>query len=107
MAKLRKATFAPCINQIFTIRLNDGRKIPVKLTSITSHNIADQYDSFTLNFDPCEDETALPDGSYVMENENFGPAVIFISPTPAGVPDPRRYYYEAVFNVFIGTEDEP
>jgi hypothetical protein len=106
MAKLRKATFAPFVNQIFNLRPPDGRTIPVKLVSITSSHMADQYESFTLNFDTTGDEPALPDGSYLMENEDFGQAVIFISPTPGGVPDPRIYYYEAVFNVYIGDEDK-
>jgi hypothetical protein len=106
MGKLRKTDFLPFINQVFTIRPNDGRMIPVKLASITTCHISDQYECFTLNFDPPDGETALPDGSYIMENDNFGPAVIFISPTPTGEPDPRKYYYEAVFNVFIGPEDK-
>ena len=101
MDKLRKAHFEPFVNQIFHIRLQDGRIIPVKLASITTCHISDRIESFSLNFDPPPGEAALPDGSYLMENENFGQAVIFISPTPAGVPDPRIYYYEAVFNVFI------
>lgn len=104
MGKLRKANFAPLVNQIFHIHPGDGRTIPVKLASITSHNMSPHYESFTLNFDLCEDQAALPDGSYLLENENFGQAVIFISPTPGGVPDPRVYYYEAVFNVYIGDE---
>ena len=107
MAKLRKATFMPLVKQTFTIRLNDGRMIPVTLASITTSNISPQYESFTLNFYPPEGEPALPDDSYVLANENLGEAVIFISPTHAGVPDPNKYYYEAVFNVYIGDEDNP
>jgi hypothetical protein len=106
MAKLRKANFSPLVNQIFNIRLNDGRIIPLTLANITTCHISDHYESFTLNFDAPKDETALPDGSYLLENEDFGQAVIFISPTPGGVPDPRIYYYEAVFNVYIGDEDK-
>jgi hypothetical protein len=107
MTKLRKATFTPFVNQIFHIRLHNDRKIPVKLVSITSNHISHHYESFTLNFDPPENETALPDDSYLLENADFGQAVIFISPTPGGVPDPRKYYYEAVFNVYIGDEEKP
>jgi hypothetical protein len=106
MPKLRKAAFVPLVNQIFHIHPGDGRRIPVKLASITSHNMSPLYESFTLNFDPPPGEAALPDDSYLMENETLGQAVIFISPTPGYVPDPRIYYYEAVFNVYIGEEDE-
>lgn len=97
--------FEPFINQIFTIRPNEELSIPVKLSSITTRHMNDQYESFTLNFDPPEDAASLPDNSYWIENEDFGKAIIFISATHAGTPDPRKYYYEAVFNVYICTDD--
>jgi hypothetical protein len=106
MAQLRKGNFEPFVNQIFTIRSPDGRTIPVKLVSITTGQISHRYESFTLNFDPPPDAAALPDDSYVLENEEFGQAVIFISPTPTGLPVPPGYYYEAVFNVYLGDENE-
>jgi hypothetical protein len=106
MAKLRKTNFEPFIKQIFNIRLPEGRIIPVKLASITTAHISDYYESFSLNFDAPADAAALPDGSYVLENEGFGQAIIFISPTPTGLPHPPRYYYEAVFNVYLGDEDK-
>ncbi len=104
VATLRKATFAPLVNQRFLIRPNEASAIPVILSSITTQQVNDQYESFTLNFDLIEDSAALPDDSYLMENEQLGQAVIFISPTHAGTPDPRKYYYEAVFNVYIGAD---
>ena len=106
MTKLRKESFAPFVNQVFTICLADDRTISIKLSSITTRDANDQYESFILNFDPPEGEPALPDGSYLVENEKFGQAVIFISPTPAGGPDPGKYYYEAVFNVYIDLEGD-
>jgi hypothetical protein len=106
VTKLRKESFAPFVNQVFTICLTDDRTISIKLSSITTRDANDQYESFILNFDPSEGELALPDGSYMVENAQFGQAVIFISPTPAGGPDPGKYYYEAIFNAYIGPEDD-
>ena len=40
-----------------------------------------------------------------MGNEDFGKVVIFTSARRAGTPGPRKYYYEAVLNVYIGPED--
>lgn len=99
--KFRKALFDPLVDQIFTLHPTNGGPIKLKLTKITTRTISPDYESFALNFDPPEGEPSLPDGSYMMETEGFGPALIFISPTHAGTPDPNKYYYESVFNVLI------
>lgn len=104
MGTLRKATFAPLVHQSFAIRLDDDRSIPLKLTSITTRDLSAQFESFTLNFDPLDGAAALPDGSYLLENEQLGQATIFISPTPDVGPEPGRFYYEAAFNVYIGDD---
>ena len=107
MSAHRMATFSPFIDQTFVVRLGDERTVPLKLTSITSNESGGQYESFSLNFDPLDAGAAvLPDGSYLMEHERLGKTVIFISPTPDGGPKPGRYYYEAVFNVYIGAENQ-
>ncbi|HYW76750.1 MAG TPA: hypothetical protein VFA48_09015 [Gammaproteobacteria bacterium] len=104
MKKLRKATFDPLLNQTFAVRPDDNRTIPVKLASITQRDLNAQFENFTLNFDPLDDASALPDGNYLLENEQLGQAMIFISATPAIGPEPGRFYYEAVFNVYIGDD---
>ncbi len=101
MATFSKAIFESLVNQVFTLYTGDNRTITLLLESITSSHISDLFESFTLNFEPPANEAPLPDGSYLMENENLGQAVIFISATHAGVPDPQRYYYESVFNVLV------
>lgn len=102
MDPLRKATFAPLLNQTFTVRLGDGRRIPLRLATIDDREMDRHYESFTLNFDPPDGAAALPDGTYLLENDRLGEAMIFLSPTPAPGPAPGRYYYEAVFNVYLG-----
>ncbi|OPY79980.1 MAG: hypothetical protein A4E64_00247 [Syntrophorhabdus sp. PtaU1.Bin058] len=99
--KFSKALFEPLVDKVFTLQRTDGRPVRLRLANITSCTISPRYESFTLNFDPPEGEAALPDGSYIMEAEGFGPIPIFISPTHAGTPDPNKYYYESVFNVLI------
>lgn len=106
MDTLRRATFAPLVGQTFTLRPGDGREIPLRLADIADGNIGRRYESFTLNFDPPDDATALPDGTYLLANEQLGEVAIFISPTPDGGPTPGGYYYEAIFNVYIGSDGE-
>lgn len=105
MMKLSKAVFEPLVNNTFTLQTRDGQTIALQLTGITSRQMSARYESFALNFDPPQGEAPLPDDSYLMESEGFGPAWIFISATHAGLPDPHRYYYESVFNIFI--EENP
>ncbi len=99
MPRFSKAVFEPLVNKTFAVHGMDGRLVEVRLAGITSHDMSPHYESFTLNFVPLEKEEPLPDGSYAMETDGFGPALVFISPTPAGTPDPADYYYESVFNV--------
>ncbi len=98
--KFNRAMFEPLVNEAFTLQKKDGQIIELKLAGITSHRTSPRLESFTLNFDPPRGEPALPDDSYVMATEGFGPTLIFVSATHAGGPDPYEYYYESVFNVF-------
>jgi len=101
MTRFSKAIFEPLVNRTFAVHAGGGRQVEVRLAGVVSRDISPRYESFTLNFDPLEKEEPLPDGSYVMEADGFGPALVFISPTPAASPDPSDYYYEAVFNVLL------
>ncbi len=105
MIKFSKTFFEPLVNKTFILHKKDGQTIELQLAGITSRPLSGLYESFTLNFDPPPGETVLPDDSYLLESEGFGPAFIFISATHAGTPDPRRYYYESVFNILI--EENP
>ena len=105
MTKFSKAVFEPLVGKVFSLQKKGGQTIKLKLAGISSQQISVRYESFTLNFDPPPGEASLPDDSYLMEAEGFGPASVFISATPTGLPDPGSYYYESVFNVVVGESD--
>jgi hypothetical protein len=102
MALLRKAAFEPLVGQKFFVIKPDGHKISVTLTGIEDNQHIKNYESFHLTFEPTENDAPLPDNSYLFENEQLGEELIFISATPTATPDPGSYYYESVFNVYIG-----
>ena len=99
MAKFNKSVFEPLVEKTFTVQISEGQAIPLRLASITSRQISPLFESFSLNFDPPQGVPAVPDNSYLMAAEGFGPELIHISATHAGTPDPNVYYYESVFNV--------
>ncbi|OGU16433.1 MAG: hypothetical protein A2076_03375 [Geobacteraceae bacterium GWC2_53_11] len=101
MPKFSKAVFEPLVNSIFTVQISDDQAIPLRLAGITSRQISPLFESFSLNFDPSLGIPVLPDNSYPMSAEGFGPELIHISATHAGTPDPNAYYYESVFNVLV------
>lgn len=101
MPKFSKAIFEPLVNRVFTVQINDDQAISLRLAGITSRQISPLFESFSLNFDPPLRAVALPDDSYPMSAEGFGPELIHISATHAGTADPNVYYYESVFNVLI------
>ena len=99
MIKFSKALFEPLVSSVFTVQINEDQVIPLRLAGITSRQISPLFESFSLNFDPPLGVPAVPDDSYPMTTEGFGPELIHISATHAGTADPNAYYYEAVFNV--------
>lgn len=99
MSKFSNAIFEPLVNSIFTLQIREDQAIQLHLASITHRHISPLFESFSLNFDPLQGVPAVPDGSYPMSSEGFGPELIHISATHAGTLDPNAYYYEAVFNV--------
>ncbi len=101
MTKFNKAVFEALVHKIFTVQISDGQTIELRLAGISSQQMSVRYESFTLNFDPPQGVPPLPDDSYLMAAEGFGPALIHISATHAGSPDPNDYYYESVFNVLV------
>ncbi|ABK97692.1 DUF6916 family protein [Pelobacter propionicus] len=100
--KFSKTLFESLVGKIFTVHLDGNHVLELRLANISTQQTASRYESFTLNFDPPPGTPALPDDSYLMAAEGFGPELIHISATHAGTPDPNVYYYEAVFNVFLG-----
>ncbi|NJD90890.1 MAG: hypothetical protein FIA91_05145 [Geobacter sp.] len=102
MEKFSRAMFEQYVGKNFNLQLGADQSIELRLNNITTQQISRTYDSFTLNFDPPAGAAALPDDSYQMTAEGFGPELIHISATHAGTPDPNVYYYEAVFNVYLG-----
>ena len=101
MTKFSKAIFEPLVHKTFAVRIGDDRVIALRLEGIVSRRMSHRYESFVLHFEPPQGEPPLPDDSYLMETEGFGPVPIYISATHAGVPDPNAYYYESVFNVVV------
>ena len=101
MSEFRKAMFEPLVGQTFFLHTPDGGRIALKLTSIEEFNNIKNYESFCLNFDVPRKEPALPDDSYVVENDQLGEKTLFLSATPTPDPDPNTYYYESNFNVFL------
>lgn len=101
MTKFSKEVFEPLVNSIFAVQINEGQVLPLRLAGITSRHISPLFESFSLNFDPPQGVPAVPDDSYPMSAEGFGPELIHISATHAGTPDPSMYYYESVFNVLV------
>lgn len=101
MMKFSKAMFEPLVNKTFRVLVNDEHTVELILAGITPRQISPLFESFSLNFDPPQGAPALPDNSYMLEADGFGPELIHISATHAGTPDPNAYYYESVFNVLI------
>jgi hypothetical protein len=99
MTKFSKDLFEPLVDKVFILHKGDGGIVELRLKNIKSREIARWFESFTLNFDPPKGEPHLPDNTYMMEAEGFGPELVSISAKHAGTPDPTAYYYEAVFNV--------
>ncbi len=99
--KFSKSLFEPFVGRAFRVHLDDAHILELRLADIGTQQISPLYESFTLNFDPPAGSPALPDGSYPMTADGFGPELIHISATHAGTPDPTAYYYEAVFNVLV------
>lgn len=104
MSQLRKAVFVPLVGKVFFVTKPDGSTTSVELTGIEENDRMKDYESFHLTFKPAEKEPPLPDDSYLFESETFGKERIFISATPTTNPDPESYYYESVFNVYIGDD---
>jgi hypothetical protein len=104
MTKFSKAIFEPLVDKTFTVKISEDQALPLRLAGITPRQISPLFESFSLNFDPPQGVPALPDDSYPMTAEGFGPELIHISATHAGTPDPNAYYYESVFNVLVEQE---
>jgi hypothetical protein len=101
MSEFSKSMFEPLVGQSFILHTHDGDRIALKLTRIEEFHHIKNYESFCLNFDvPCK-EPALPDDSYVVQNDQLGEKTLFLSATPTPDPDPNTYYYESNFNVFL------
>lgn len=107
MSILRKAMFEPLIGQTFLLQKEDGSHIPLVLKSIDPLNVMSNYESFCLNFKAPEGEPALPDNSYLIENDQLGRKILFISATPTSDPNPNDYYYESVFNIYTKNMEQP
>lgn len=101
MMKFSKALFEPLVNKPFRVLVTDEYAVDLILVGITPLQISPLFESFSLNFDPPPGAPALPDNSYILEADGFGPEFIHISATHAGTPDPNAYYYESVFNVLV------
>jgi len=101
MANFSKALFESMVGKSFSVQVGDGQTMELLLVNISSRQISQHYESFVLNFDPPRGATPLPDGSYPMATEGFGPELIHISANHAGLPDPDAHYYESVFNVVV------
>lgn len=104
MMKFSKALFEPLVNKPFRVLLNDDYKVELTLAGITARQISPLFESFSLNFSPPAGAPVLPDDSYMLEADGFGPELIHVSATHSGTPDPNAYYYESVFNVLVEQE---
>lgn len=104
MQTFSKADFEPLVDQTFSVRVDGQRAVPLRLASITTNKVQHDFEAFTLNLDPLDDSPALPDDTYRLHNEQWGEADIFISATPTAGPKPGCFYYEAVFNIYIGND---
>ena len=102
MAKLRRSTFEPIVGQRFVLHKPNGGTLNLLLESIDNAHPIEGYECFTLNFQAPEEESALPDNSYLVENDHLGQVSIFLSATLKPGPNPADYYYESIFNVYLG-----
>jgi hypothetical protein len=94
-----KALFEPLVGKTFSVQLGDGHALELRLENIASKQASPRYETFVLQFTPPAGAPLLPDDSYPLATDGFGPEMIYISATHAGTPDPGAYYYESVFNV--------
>jgi hypothetical protein len=100
MPTFSKAMFVQLVGQTFLLHKQDGTHIHLKLTRIEELNAMSRYESFCLTFEAPENEPALPDNSYLLENDQLGRKILFLSATLTSDPDPNSYFYESVFNIY-------
>lgn len=100
MSIFSKAMFEPLVGRTFLLHKQDGTHIHLTLTNIEELNVMSRYESFCLTFEAPETEPALPDNSYLLENDQLGRKTLFLSATLTPDPDPNSYFYESVFNIY-------
>lgn len=90
-------SFSPRLGELFNILLEDGTRLPVKLTEVTSWGGRPSEDlariPFTLGFHTVP-EAVITQGTYRVENGAMGTLELFLVPR---TPDERGMRYEAVF----------
>lgn len=98
LATVAAAEFTPCLNETFTLTLEDGATLPLVLVDVSERPkyrlIAEGRTPFKLLFQgPAA--PLLPQAIYKVENAAVGALPIFIVPVGQ---DETSVYYEAVFN---------
>jgi hypothetical protein len=97
LAHLTVDAFRPRLGELFHVVLDDGSRLPTKLTGVNPWGAGPAAGSartpFSLVFHTVP-AAVLPQRIYRMENEQMAPFEIFL--TPLG-PDERGMRYEAVF----------
>jgi hypothetical protein len=94
---LRKAAFAPCLNDPFLICMRETETVELRLVEISDASTA-RMESFSLVFrGPLEKPFAQ--GTYSAEHAGLGIFPLFLVPVSRAADGMR---YEAVFNILSG-----
>jgi hypothetical protein len=96
--KLDYQDFRARVGRTFTMRLPDGRQLPLTLIKCVPVDSPEQPSSFTLAFEAGPDAPPQQ-GTYWLEADDLEQAPVFLVPTRqlAGSP-PFGLEYQAVFN---------
>lgn len=97
LEKLTRDSFAPHVDEVFTVQLEDGSQCELRLTEATerkSSSGAPRQDPFSLVFCGAR-ELQLPQRIYNMEHSVLGTLPLFLTPI---MPDQTSTYFESIFN---------
>ena len=92
--------FSGALNQTFTLHIDEAVSVPLTLACVEAVGVENaEFDSFSVYFTAPEDQSSLPDGSYLLTHADLGEMCLHLSATPTTSENPEDYEYEAVFSL--------
>lgn len=96
------AIFQPHVKTMFSVRTNDGTRLPVVLARVTEQPITHDVEQFALSFHAPPGAPALH-GTYTFQHAALGAFDLFVAPVGAG--GAGRAVYEACFSRHTSAQD--